>query len=254
MSTISKSVPRSKAARKVAAKASPKEAPRFGSRAFTEAPVRKKAAIKMPAVPDAASLPREVRIIGGAWKRSKLPVGSLPGLRPTPDRVRETLFNWLGADLNGWRCLDAFAGSGALGFEAASRGAASVVLLERETRQARSLDESKQRLKADALQVIATDAVSWMRRSAPASFELVFIDPPFGSDLLGPALAAAARLAVPDGYIYLEAAHAYTAAEVAPLGLTVHRHFRAGMVHAHLLQRTTGDYTAASTLVTGSAE
>ena len=69
------------------------------------------------------ALPREVRIIGGQWRRSKLPVADRPGLRPTPDRVRETLFNWLGADLSGWRCLDAFAGSGALGFEAASRGA-----------------------------------------------------------------------------------------------------------------------------------
>lgn len=223
-----------------------KEGPRFGSRAFADVPPRKKAATKKPAVsPDIASLPREVRIIGGEWKRSKLPVGLLPGLRPTPDRVRETLFNWLGADLSGWRCLDAFAGSGALGFEAASRGAASVVLLEREVRQARSLEESKLRLKADTLQVVATDALSWMRRSAPDAFELVFIDPPFGSDLLAPAAACAARLVVPGGYIYLEAAHTYSAEDLAPLNLTVYRHLRAGRVHAHLLQRTTGDYTAA---------
>ena len=243
-SIISKSVPKPKAAAKVAAKTSLKAKPRFGSRAFAEVPTRQKAAKTVPVAPDVASLPREVRIIGGAWKRSKLPVSLLPGLRPTPDRVRETLFNWLGADLSGWRCLDAFAGSGALGFEAASRGAAAVVLIEREARQARSLEDSKLRLKADTLQVIATDALAWMRRGAPGSFELVFIDPPFGSDLLGPALAAAARLAVPHGYIYLEAAHAYTAEEVAPLDLSVHRHFRAGMVHAHLLQRKAGDYTA----------
>ena len=75
-----------------------------------------------------AKTPHEVRIIGGQWKRSKLPVADAPGLRPTPDRVRETLFNWLGQDLEGWRCLDAYAGSGALGFEAASRGADAVVL------------------------------------------------------------------------------------------------------------------------------
>lgn len=250
-SIISKSVPKPKAAAKVAAKADPKASLRFGSRAYTESPAdkkaRKKVADKPPVAPDVASLPREVRIIGGLWKRSKLPVGLLPGLRPTPDRVRETLFNWLGADLSGWRCLDAFAGSGALGFEAASRGAASVVLLEREFRQARSLGESKLRLKADMLRIEATDALSWMRRCAPESFELVFIDPPFGSDLLGPALAAAARLVVPQGYIYLEAAHAYSAEEVAPLGLTVHRHAHAGMVHAHLLQRMGGDYTATIT-------
>ncbi len=227
------------------AKAKPKDTSRFGSRAFADVAPRKKAAQKKPAVSaDIATLPCEVRIIGGAWKRSKLPVGLLPGLRPTPDRVRETLFNWLGADLAGWRCLDAFAGSGALGFEAASRGAASVVLLERESRQARSLDESKLRLKAEMLQVITTDALSWMRRSAPDTFELVFIDPPFGSDLLAPAMAAAARLAVPGGYVYLEAPHVYSPEDLAPLNLTVHRHLRAGRVHAHLLQRTIGDYTA----------
>ena len=88
----------------------------------------------------------EVRLIGGQWKRSKLPVADVPGLRPTPDRVRETLFNWLGQDLSGWRCLDAFAGSGALGFEAASRGADQVVLLERDRRLAASLAESKQQI------------------------------------------------------------------------------------------------------------
>src|SRR6476646_2915929 len=97
-------------------------------------------ATRTPSIP-----PREVRIIGGQWKRTKLPVLDKPGLRPTPDRVRETLFNWLGQDLSGWRCLDAFAGSGALGFEAASRGALRVVLLERDRRQARRLAESAQR-------------------------------------------------------------------------------------------------------------
>ena len=224
-----------------------KDGPRFGSRAFADPPTKKTVAKKPAVSSDIVSLPREVRIIGGAWKRSKLPVGLLPGLRPTPDRVRETLFNWLGADLAGWRCLDAFAGSGALGFEAASRGAASVVLLERESRQARSLEESKLRLKAEMLQVVTTDALSWMRRSAPDAFELVFIDPPFGSDLLAPALAAAARLVVPSGYIYLEAAHAYSDEDIAPLGLVVHRHVRAGIVHAHLLQRTIVDYTAPHT-------
>ena len=76
--------------------------------------------------------PGEVRIIGGQWKRTQLPVADKPGLRPTPDRVRETLFNWLGQDLTGWRCIDAFAGTGALGFEAASRGAAEVLLCEQD--------------------------------------------------------------------------------------------------------------------------
>ncbi|TMH10364.1 MAG: 16S rRNA (guanine(966)-N(2))-methyltransferase RsmD [Betaproteobacteria bacterium] len=183
------------------------------------------------------NLPREVRIIGGQWKRSKLPVADSPGLRPTPDRVRETLFNWLGQDLSGWRCLDAFAGSGALGFEAASRGAAEVVLVERDPRIVRSLRESQQRLQATSLRVEAADALAVLRRANPQSFELVFIDPPFDAKLFDVALAAAANVVVPGGFIYLEADRAYDDAAVAPIGLRVHRHARAGAVHFHLLQR-----------------
>ena len=181
--------------------------------------------------------PREVRIIGGQWKRSKLPVADAPGLRPTPDRVRETLFNWLGQDLSGWRCLDAFAGSGALGFEAASRGASEVLLLERDRHVARGLNETKQRLNATQLRIENADALAWMARCAAASFELIFIDPPFDSNLALPALDAAARLAVAHGYIYFEAAHAVDAESVSARGLRLHRHARAGAVHFHLLQR-----------------
>jgi 16S rRNA (guanine966-N2)-methyltransferase len=181
--------------------------------------------------------PREVRIIGGQWKRSKLPVADAPGLRPTPDRVRETLFNWLGQDLSGWRCLDAFAGSGALGFEAASRGASAVLLLERDRRLARSLSDTKERLKADTLRVENADALAWMARSATACFELVFIDPPFDSDSVVPALDAALRVVVEGGYIYLEAAHAFAPEAAAQRGLRIHRQSRAGAVHFHLLQR-----------------
>ena len=113
------------------------------------------------------ALPHEVRIIGGRFKRSKLPVADRPGLRPTPDRVRETLFNWLGQDLSGWRCLDAFAGSGALGFEAASRGALRVVLLERDARLVRALQATQQRLQAEGVRVERADALAWMARSEP---------------------------------------------------------------------------------------
>ncbi len=179
----------------------------------------------------------EVRLIGGQWKRSKLPVADAPGLRPTPDRVRETLFNWLGQDLSGWRCLDAFAGSGALGFEAASRGAADVVLLERERRLALSLNDSKQRLKAGQLRIENVDALAWMARCAPAAFELVFIDPPFDSPLVEPALALAARLVVPHGYIYVEAGAPLQPRALSALELLLHRQGRAGAVHFHLLQR-----------------
>jgi 16S rRNA (guanine(966)-N(2))-methyltransferase RsmD len=182
--------------------------------------------------------PHEVRIIGGQWKRSKLPVPDAPGLRPTPDRVRETVFNWLGQDLDGWRCLDAFAGSGALGFEAASRGASQVVLVERDASLVRRLRESQQRLKAQALTVEAADALAFMRRSAPRSFDLVLLDPPFDAGLCDPALQAAAPLVVPDGFVYLEAARPVDAAAAAALGLRVHRQGRAGSVHFHLLQRS----------------
>ncbi len=183
------------------------------------------------------TLANEVRIIGGEWKRSKLPVADALGLRPTPDRVRETLFNWLGQNLNGWRCLDAFAGSGALGFEAGSRGADEVVLLERDRKLAQSLQASKERLKASRLRIDNADAMAWMVRSGIDRFELIFIDPPFDSSLAAPALAAAARIVVPQGFIYLEAAQPISADAIDTLGLTVHRQGRAGSVHFHLLQR-----------------
>src|SRR3982751_3469121 len=109
----------------------------------------------------------EVRIIGGQWKRTKLAVLDKPGLRPTPDRVRETLFNWLGQDLTGWRCLDAFAGSGAVGFEAGTRGGDQGLLLERARRLSLALGEAKTRLKAEQLRIEAVDALAWMARCGP---------------------------------------------------------------------------------------
>ena len=184
------------------------------------------------------ALAHEVRIVGGTLKRSKLPVADKPGLRPTPDRVRETLFNWLGPDLSGWRCLDAFAGSGALGFEAASRGAAEVLLLERDADLVRSLRATAQRLKIDTLRVEAADAIAWMQRCAPQRFELVLLDPPFDGGLQHDALAAAARLVVPGGCLYLEAP-APLAESALPGGFAISRAARAGLVHYHLLRRST---------------
>lgn len=180
----------------------------------------------------------EVRLIGGQWKRSKLPVAEQPGLRPTPERVRETLFNWLGQDLSGWRVLDAFAGSGALGFEAASRGAAEVLLLERQSVLARALLAVKARLQADTVQVLATDALAWLSRCDPGRFELVLLDPPFdAAGLDNAALAAAAPAVAPGGFVYLEAPCEFT---TAPPGFTRHRRLRAGAVHAHLFRREQG--------------
>jgi 16S rRNA (guanine(966)-N(2))-methyltransferase RsmD len=175
----------------------------------------------------------EVRLIGGQWKKSRLPVADAPGLRPTPDRVRETLFNWLGQDLTGWRVLDAFAGSGALGFEAASRGAGEVVLIERDAVLARSLAASKARLHAALLQVHATDALIWMAGAAHGRFDLVLLDPPFDAGLHAPATVAAARLLKPGGWLYVESDHHLPAS--APF--EPHRHLKAGAVHAHLWRR-----------------
>jgi 16S rRNA (guanine(966)-N(2))-methyltransferase RsmD len=177
-----------------------------------------------------------VRIIGGAWKRSKLPVADHPGLRPTMDRVRETLFNWFGQDLTGWRCLDAFAGTGALGFEAASRGAAEVVLLERDAHLVHTLREVQQRLQANQVRIEVADALSWMRRCAPHRFEVVFLDPPFDADLVQAALEAAQRLVVPEGFLYLEAPQPCDDATAQALGFVPHRAARAGAVSFQLLR------------------
>lgn len=182
-------------------------------------------------------LPREVRVIGGTWKRSKLPVLDRPGLRPTPDRVRETLFNWLGQNLAGWRCVDAFAGTGALGFEAASRGAAEVVLLERDAALIESLRASKERLKADAVRVERSDALQWLSRAPAASFDLVFLDPPFDAPLLAPALQSVARIVVPGGFVYAEAGAAIEESALPGIGLEAYRAGRAGAVHFQLLRR-----------------
>lgn len=182
--------------------------------------------------------PHEVRIVGGQWKRSKLPVPDRPGLRPTPARVRETLFNWLGQDLSGWRCLDAFAGTGALGLEAASRGAAEVLLLERDAVLARGIRETAARLKASTVRVDQADAVSAMGRLGAGRFELVFLDPPFDAPaLFAPALKAAAQAVVSGGYVYLEAGDAWSAEALAAHGLVLHRQGRAGQVAFHLLRR-----------------
>jgi len=182
-----------------------------------------------------ASLPHEVRIIGGQWKRSKLPVTDKPGLRPTPERVRETLFNWLGQDLSGWRVLDAFAGSGALGFEAASRGAAEAVLLEHDGDIAAGLREVGRRLQAQAVRVETTDALAWMARCEAARFDLVLLDPPFGRGIPQGLLDAAARLVAPGGWLYLEAS---VRCMSCPAGFEMYRHTAVGAVHAHLLHRT----------------
>jgi 16S rRNA (guanine(966)-N(2))-methyltransferase RsmD len=179
-----------------------------------------------------------VRIIGGQWKRTKLPVPDKPGLRPTPDRVRETLFNWLGQDLAGWRCADVFAGTGALGLEAASRGAAEVLLVEQDPELVSLLRAAVAKLQASNVKVERANGLVVLARLAPASLDLVFLDPPFDAALHEKALAAAAPLLGAEGLVYLEAPCAWDDAQLARHGLAVLRYLRAGAVHAHLLRRT----------------
>ncbi|SDP75818.1 16S rRNA (guanine(966)-N(2))-methyltransferase RsmD [Ralstonia sp. 25mfcol4.1] len=186
--------------------------------------------------------PAQVRIIGGRWKRSLLPVLEAEGLRPTPDRVRETLFNWLGQDLAGLVCLDLFAGSGALGFEAASRGAAAVTMVEANPRVARQLRDNQYKLDASQVRIVQADAFAAAAQMPASGFDVVFLDPPFAEDWIGPALEHAARLTRPGGVVYVESDKALVGADApVPASLEIIRQARAGAVHFHLLQHRTGN-------------
>ncbi len=186
-----------------------------------------------------------VRIIGGRWRGRRIGFPDIPGLRPSPDRVRETLFNWLAPVLPGADCLDLFAGSGALGLEAASRGAGRVVLLDADQRVAVALQEQVRALAAEALvEVVRADVLTWLRR-ASQPFDIVFLDPPFHQGLVGPclkALAAGDWLA-PGGYVYVEAEREMDAERLhtlLPAGWSVYRSKQAGEVGYHLLQAGAG--------------
>jgi len=186
----------------------------------------------------ASTAPHEVRIIGGRWKRTKLPVADKPGLRPTPDRVRETLFNWLGQDLTGWRCVDVFAGTGALGLEAASRGAAHVLVVEQDPQLVDQLRAIQAKLSAAEVKIERGNGLSALSALAPGSVDLILLDPPFDAGLYEKSLRSAASAISPEGFIYLEAPSAWDDAALAPFGLSAMRHLKAGAVHAHLLRRT----------------
>ena len=180
----------------------------------------------------------QLRIIGGSWRGRKLAFTAQPGLRPTPDRVRETLFNWLAPVIRGARCLDLFAGSGALGIEAASRGAAVCVLVEQDARAVRMLREQVERLGARQVQVIEADALNWLSTTAQP-FDIVFLDPPFRSDLLPQCirrLESGGWLA-PEAWIYLEAGGGTT--PELPGNWELYRDKRAGQVSYRLVRRST---------------
>jgi len=183
-----------------------------------------------------------VRIIGGRWKRTSLSVLAVGGLRPTPDRVRETLFNWIEhllPNLDAARGLDLFAGTGALGLELASRGAQRVTLVEGDRQLLELLTRTKRRLAADQVDIIAGDALSVAARWLAASFEVIFVDPPFDSNLLAPAVAAAARLVSPGGVVYVESGAPVDEALIAAAGLQAVRASRAGRVFFCLLRPVT---------------
>ncbi|MFC0135980.1 16S rRNA (guanine(966)-N(2))-methyltransferase RsmD [Massilia eurypsychrophila] len=154
--------------------------------------------------------PQHVRIIGGAWKRTQLPVLDALGLRPTPDRVRETVFNWIshqwGNDWSAANVLDLFAGSGALGLEAASRGARSVVMIDTHTPVIRQLDTIKQKLHADTVTLLRADALVSAQSMALRGqrFDLVFLDPPYQQDMLSKTLPLCVGLLAADGLVYVE--------------------------------------------------
>jgi len=158
-----------------------------------------------------AEPPKKVRIIGGAWRSRLLTVLDLPGLRPTTDRIRETVFNWLGQDLTGLRCLDLFAGTGALGFEAASRGASFVALLEKDKKAYKNLVTNLSLLQSSpvtgVVEILQRDSVEFLKQQVDRSSNLIFIDPPFqDASLLDRAVIEAGRICDDSGGggIYVE--------------------------------------------------
>ncbi len=178
----------------------------------------------------------QVRIISGDWRGRRLPVPDAPGLRPTGDRVRETLFNWLRAEIPGRRVLDLFAGSGALGFEAASLGAAEVCLVEADARVARQLRENAARLGAERVTIENREADQWLAE-ADRAYDIVFLDPPFEAGLLTQVIDSLLDRGIiaPAGRIYYE----YDAVGGEPVidpRLRPLRHKRAGQVGFGLLE------------------
>lgn len=179
----------------------------------------------------------QLRIIAGRWRGRKLPIPGAEGLRPTGDRLRETLFNWLAPQLPGARCLDLFAGTGALGLEALSRGAASVTMLELQRNVAAQLRTNCQALNAAGAQVLEANAVPWLKQTTEAPFDVIFIDPPFDADLWQAVINTLEerQLLADQAHIYIEkpkGAHL-----TPPNTWSLHRNKIAGAVCAQLFIR-----------------
>lgn len=188
-----------------------------------------------------AGPPGSVRIIAGKWRRRRLSVEGQQGVRPTPDRVRETLFSWLTTLIPGSRCLDMFAGSGALGFEAASRGAKVVTLIEKDAMLAAALQRHCQTLEADEVSVVNADALRWLESCVDA-YDVIFVDPPFGKydlEVLCGRILEAGILA-PRGMVYLETGDNLKMLNFPP-GLEIYRNQRAGQVRYYLASHRAAD-------------
>ena len=196
----------------------------------------------------------QVRVIAGRWRGRRLQFPDLPGLRPTPDRVRETLFNWLAPALPGARCLDLFAGSGALGIEALSRGAAEVVFVERHPVATRALRDNLARLNGAGARIEQAEALAWLRQPG-TPFEIALLDPPFGEGLLEPVCALLERggWLAPTAWIYLEA-EAEAGPPSLPARWTPHREKTAGAVTYRLARRENPAFAADSAPGVGRAQ
>lgn len=173
----------------------------------------------------------KIRIIGGQWRSRLLTFPEHPDLRPTANRVRETVFNWLGQDLSGLRCLDLFAGSGALGFEAASRGAAHVVMVDNDVRAHKALRENEGKLQAMQVELLLMNALDFMK-SDVRKFDVIFLDPPYRLDLLPQLMLLLPSHLEEDGLVYSEASEVWNLDKQ----WRVHRSAKAGAVRYQLLE------------------
>ena len=173
-----------------------------------------------------------IRIVGGTLRSRLIDVSTVKGLRPTPDRVRETLFNWLGQDLRGKSCLDLFAGSGALGFEAASRGAASVTMIEQDSVALAALQANAKTLQTTRVQIVRGDALNFARSTAQP-FDVVFVDPPYRAGWIDRIAPLLPKLLSDEGLVYVEAEYKIDNID----RLTRIKHGSAGQVYYHLFAR-----------------
>ena len=187
--------------------------------------------------PKPVKVPNRIRIIGGVWRSRVIEFADADGLRPTANRARETLFNWLGQTLHGKRCLDLFSGSGALGFEAASRGATEVVMLEVNRAAVEALKANQQKLDATSCRVVAVDALKFLG-TAHEKFDIVFVDPPFTSGLMASVMKKLAPHLASDGVVYAEwaAPIAEVIASLPDAQWEIVKQGKAGAVHFALLR------------------